>query len=663
MKKIATLLMFILFVYSGNSQIKKLGKVSKSEFSTTDTDKEANAIVLFKDVSVKIDYIGNDFVQKRTIRKRILLLNDKAFDYATIKGLLYQKGGKTEKVSVKAYTLNLEGSKIVKTKLNRKDIFIKKMNKYWRKFSFTLPNIKAGSIIDIRYEISSPFITKIDDIYYQEMVPIHQFHASISFPDFLKYKYVASRFFPVKLEEDTREHSITEQSYSVTREGSQHINRQKYNIKINYNDLKLSNIPAFKKEPYLSSIDNYIGKLTFELLGYEHSDGIFENFSKTWEGVASTIYFDSKFGSQLSKKSFFKEDLETAIAGTTDEKQKIAKILALVKSKIKWNNFYAKYSERNIAYAYKNHTGNYADVNLTLTAMLKAAGFEADPVLISTVDNGISIFPTLDGYNAVISAVKVRDTTYLLDATDKYSYLDVLPTRDLNWTGRLIKKEGKSQEISLYPTSNSLVHKKLVVNMNNDAEFTGYFVEIFFNNYAMRYRHKYDGLNDEKLEKEIEEKYDNEIEIEKIRISHLNKLNKSLKISSKLSFDSQAEQVGNKIIFSPLLFLKQKENIFKSDKRNYPIFFSFPRLDIYETNIIIPAGYKIEKLPEKLTYEMPDNMGTYVYTSELKGNKIVTKVITSINYSLIPNTQYKAVKDFFNQIVLKEDEKIVLIKK
>lgn len=90
--------------------------------------------------------------------------------------------------------------------------------------------------------------------------------------------------------------------------------------------------------------------------------------------------------------------------------------------------------------AYTDKTGNVAEINLMLTSMLRYAGLEANPVLISTRSNGIAYYPTIAAFNYVVSAVDISGELVLLDATEKYSNINVLPFRDLNWIGRLVKK-------------------------------------------------------------------------------------------------------------------------------------------------------------------------------------------------------------------------------
>jgi hypothetical protein len=80
---------------------------------------------------------------------------------------------------------------------------------------------------------------------------------------------------------------------------------------------------------------------------------------------------------------------------------------------------------------YKDKTGNVAEINLMLTAMLRYASLNANPVLVSTRSNGISFFPNRSAFNYVI-AIEVADGL-ILDATEQFSSPNILPLRVLNW--------------------------------------------------------------------------------------------------------------------------------------------------------------------------------------------------------------------------------------
>ena len=84
-----------------------------------------------------------------------------------------------------------------------------------------------------------------------------------------------------------------------------------------------------------------------------------------------------------------------------------------------------------------------------LTAMLKYAGIEANPVLLSTRQNGIAMFPNRTAFNYVVAGIEVQDNVLLLDATSKNAIINLLPLRAVNWSGRIVRERGSSNVIDL----------------------------------------------------------------------------------------------------------------------------------------------------------------------------------------------------------------------
>ena len=71
--------------------------------------------------------------------------------------------------------------------------------------------------------------------------------------------------------------------------------------------------------------------------------------------------------------------------------ERAALIFNHVKSTMNWNEFYGYSCDVGVRKAYQDKVGNSAEINLMLTAMLRYAGIDANPVLISTRGNGISL--------------------------------------------------------------------------------------------------------------------------------------------------------------------------------------------------------------------------------------------------------------------------------
>ncbi len=660
MRSFVLLVIAVFFLVPVNAQIKKFGKISKDEFNVKNEKKyaEDDAIILFRQYNTKYTYdqmLGWKVIMK--VHERILLKNKDGFDYATKVIRLYSGDNDEEKVRIKAITYNLENNKVVKTKLDKKEVYRQELSKHWFERRFTMPNIKEGSIVEWSYSIESPYVHNINDLIYKTLIPIKYFEAEVSVPEFFHYKYMTTPFFPVTMEEEVKK--MTLQIDQLNRSGFEHHN---YEINLLVYHLVLKDVEPITVEPYMNSINNYIGRVRFELSYVRFPNSTPETFSTTWDDVCKTVYKKASFGGQLKKSNYFKNDLNALIAADDTPKAKANKILAFVKDKVRWNKEYQIISEEGVKAAYKNGSGNVAEINFILIAMLREAGLDAYPVLASTDDHGTPFYPTLEGFNYVLTAVQLDGNFVLMDPTEKYAPAGVLPRRILNWEGKLIKKDGTSQSIQLFPVNYAVSNKTIKAGFNEDQEIKGFCNEIFTGNLALSKRNKYAHSSKDDIIKDYEDNYDN-ISVENIRLLNMEKIDKPLKIMSQFNLEDEVEEVGGKLVFSPLLFLKEKENIFKSDKRDFPIYFGYPYMSDYTVNIAVPDTYEIVKLPENISLSLPENIGAYSYQIQKTPKGIGLSVKMNISTPMIPNTLYGEVKNFFEKIFNKENEKVIIEKK
>ncbi len=664
MKKIISLgiLLFIFSVQNSYAQVKKYGKVSADEFNIKADDSEANAMVLFKKEIVHTEYDGQKWSIITEVHERIKLFNKDGFENATKKIRFYSGNNEKENLNIKATTYNLEGKKVVKTKLKKKDIFENKENKYWSSKKFTLPNLKEGSIVEWKYKITSS-LWRIEDVVFQYDIPIKYFEAKVKIPEYFIFKANPSKYYITKIVK-SKENRKVKYSYAAKESIYQSINT-KHSGSVDFKDIvyniTLKNVKALIDEPYVNNIENYRGKVKFELVGTKFPNSMYKNFAYTWEDVTESIFKLDNFGGELKKSNYFKKDLEQILSKTTSNTDKIIQIFNFVKNKVKWDEYYGFTTNKGVRKAYKEGTGNIAEINFILIAMLREAGLDVSPILISTRSHGVPLFPTRKGFNYVIAGVELDNEIVLLDASEPYSTPNVLPIRALNWQGRIIRKYGSSAFVELFPKVYSNDANKLVVKLDNQGNISGSLRSSYNNLYALNNRKKYGKLSKESLIENLEDKY-KPIEIEKVRINNVEKLDKVLTISLQYKAEAQAEIIDNKMYFAPLFFLRDSENVFKSETRNFPIDFGSAWQDIYKIVIQIPDGYKVEKLPENFEFNSENNVGNFTYKSTVKGNNILLTVTKKINSPIIPYNFYKELKEFFSKMILKQKEKVVLVK-
>ena len=651
-KKIIVLFILIAQIATVSAQNYKFGKVSKEELEEKfhPIDSTADASYLYKYRRSYFNYSDTQGFQLITeIHQRIKIYTKEGFEYAT-KSITYYNpdSGERESVnSIKGYTFYLKNGKVEKEKLSKDGIFQEKINEYNSRKKITMSKITEGCVLELKYTIVSPYPTSIEDVEFQKSIPIKKLKSQIEFPEYYTFKTIAKGYYSVPM--------------TNTSKGSK-IGNTNFRTEIfNFED---ENIPALKNnEAYVANINNYRGGVKFELAqtNFISIGGDFKNYSNSWETVSKQIFKSTSFGSELDKSSYYRDDLEKILANNTTDQDKIGAIFEFVKSQVKWNGFYGKYAEKGVRAAYKENTGNVADINLMLTSMLRSAGLEANPVLVSSRGNGVPLFPTLNGFDYVISIVQFPDNSYvLLDATELYSLPNVLPVRALNWDGRIVTKDGTSSWVKLSSTKHAIEDNMMMVKISDDLIVEGLIRTKYENLNALNFRKNYNHIKEEELIKDYEE--NNNIETEEFKILNQEDIYKDIVRNVKFSSEDLIEQIGNKLYIEPNLFLTKRENPFKLAERKYPVDFATAWRDINRVSIEIPEGYTVEKLPESFAIALPNNLGVFKYQVSQNGNKVKSLSILEFNSAMIPSEYYAYLKDFYSKLVKKQTEKIVLIK-
>jgi hypothetical protein len=122
------------------------------------------------------------------------------------------------------------------------------------------------------------------------------------------------------------------------------------------------------------------------------------------------------------------------------------------------------------------------------------------------------------------------------------------------------------------------------------------------------------------------------------------------------------EDIGGSLYVTPLLFLASEENPFKEDTRAYPIDFVYPIADKYIVNVMLPEGYTVESLPESVKYQFNGVDGEFTYLAKLNGNFIQFIVSLDLNKTLILPEEYEQFKEFYQLMIEKQTEQVVLKK-
>lgn len=642
------------------SQNHELGKVSLQELQekVCPSDSSAVAAVLFSVGKTSFDYTYGDGFQIITeINTKIKIYKKEGYEYANHSERIYVGGNGAERINVtKAVTYNLVGDKIEKSKLNSDGEFDEKVNKYWNRKKITMPNVKEGSIIEYKITISSPYISNFPDWLFQWEIPVNYSEYTTYIPEHFIYNVHQKGYQKLELSTDGKSRTI---SYSNPSDGRLENGTLQFNESIV--KYMARNIPSLKNESYVNNINNYKTTIVHELSGTRYPNSPYKDFTTDWESVVKSVYDSENFGPELIKTGYFEKDVDEVLKGITSKEEQIVALLNFVKSRMNWNEYYSVYCDEGVKKSYQDKKGNTAEINLMLTAMLRYAGIDANPILISTRYNGISLFPSRTSYNSVIAGIESQDSVIMLDASNKFSYPNILPVQDLNWFGRIIRKNGSSAEIDLMPKSNSKDIVNIMATIKENGEVSGKIREQYFDYNAFLFRQNNNSVSKESYIEKLEKRYQG-LEVGEYTVQNNNDLSLPIVENYDFTATNAVEIIGDKMYVSPFLVFAQRENPFKQENREYPIDFVFPNQDKYSVSLTIPDGYMVETLPQPKALAMPNNLASFKYIISNTGNQIQMLFTHETNQAIIGSEYYEELKSFYKEIVEKQTEKIVLKK-
>jgi hypothetical protein len=130
-----------------------------------------------------------------------------------------------------------------------------------------------------------------------------------------------------------------------------------------------------------------------------------------------------------------------------------------------------------------------------------------------------------------------------------------------------------------------------------------------------------------------------------------------------LVIEEHATAAGDVIYLNPFIAMQMKDNIFKTESREYPVDFGSLSEQTYVAKFTIPEGFTFDEIPKPRVIMLPGNAARYTYNLTVAGNVITAVSLLQINKSLFIQTEYPDLREFYTQIIAKQAEQIVIKKK
>lgn len=592
---------------------------------------------------------------------RIKILKKSGYDWANVSVPYFQLNAAKEKIyNVRGYTYNMVNGKVVKHKLDAEGMHDEQRTENWHAKKFTMPNVKEGSVIEYAYTVSSDFMYNLRGWEFQKDIPVEYSDYKVRIPEYFDYRLDQQGYlgFDVARRDQGIDH------FFVSFDGARALD-QPATVAIKANNITyhwvVKDAPALRREKYITTLRDYQSKIDFELQSIKFPERPAQIMTGSWEQVTKDILAAERFGVQLSRKGFFKNEVAAIVAKHAKPEERMEAVHDLVKSTMKWNRFNSFMSSGPIRKAYENRTGSSGDINLLLIAMLRDAGLDAGAILLSTRENGRApMSPMLSKFNYVIAHVIIDGKEHLLDATDPLLPVGMLPVHCLNGKGRLVKQEDQ-RWVSLIPTNTDNKFFNANLTIAHDGGIVGVATESSGGYHALQLRKVIKEEGEAKFAEKISKEVGN-FKVEKPTFTNIGDLTKTLNVSYTLKASGNG-QSNDVIYLNPMMGHGEKENPFKLESREYPVDLGVPIDHTYICRFMLPEGYELEEMPKGAVVTLPENGGKFMYMIEKQDNAIQVVSKISMLRPVYFAPEYPYLKEFYNQIVAKHAEQIVLRKK
>lgn len=601
-------------------------------------DENAPAEILYKSAYFMVDAnTGN--LHKRYYYRVKIYDKDKAEDWLNLEIPIYNVGTNRESLGkFKAFTYNLENGITVPVKVEKSSQYKSKENKYVTLTKFAFPSVKNGSVLEYQYEIISPFRFMIPEVLIESDTPS------------LNTEYVFDT--PINMSYNVNYTGGLSPKYREMEE------RNLYGAQYKTFRFAYENLKGFKTEKFVRNDRNFRTKISAELNSTNF--GELKLYSSSWDQIGKRLYESDDFGGELKRTKLAKENMPAGVSEMKTDLEKANAIFSYVQKTFTWNKDKGIYTEDGIKKLLETKVGNAAEINLFLVMMLREAGLKADPLVISTVENGLInlVSPNISNMNFVLAAINIDNQLHIYDATSKQSSLDEIPLKNWNQYGILVTKE-KTLQIQMANVKSSNTFLTVNGKINDDGSISGTYSDRDTGAYAMYVKDSYDD-NAEKYKKQYKENFSMDFTDINSKVLENGDFESSMKFSSMNLID----RVGKKMIINPMLFLNKSSNEFdQTEVRQYPIDFGSPITKVKKVVLEIPEGYVIEEMPKEKRIVTEDKEIAYTYSVEQKGNKLEVTTTTKVSSSDYPKEYYPAFKQIWGVASKFENQVISLVKK
>ncbi|MBI1224959.1 MAG: DUF3857 domain-containing protein [Bacteroidetes bacterium] len=630
------------------------GNIPEEQLKMTifEQDTAASAVVLCNYGQANVEDPPGSIRLRWEHQKRIKILKKEGYDYANIT-IPFFSYNKTEEFFFDKAAVYLPDGQVIK--LTKKDVFVEKLSDRMSVAKIIFPKLEVGCVIEYAYFINSSSVHELRDWYFQEDIPVLWSEIRVDFPEYLHYVY----FFQGNDNMEKQEEGNGVVNYRGSH-GSFIMSPRRY---------VMIDAPGLKEEGFVTTMNDYLARIRFQLSEVRHRDGRVEKVLTNWKELQSELEHASVFGEQFLKKSNYKklvEGLAPLAADLPTKMEKIQFFYNYLTLNVDWNGNYSAFTQlKKLDEIFDTRKANSAELNLMLYVLLREADITAYPVLTSTRSHGriYEDYPIIDQFNHLMLLAVVDGNSILLDATEPLRPPGYPSTQALNGRGLMLniaKDEPSWMNIAAPKDGMDILLFDMALTEDGTLNGTISGMHKGYNAIPERRGFLSDSMAAHWKKRLIEKFPDTEIGV--ASFGNLTILDKPFYDTLQISIPNAAQVSGDMMYLPSVIWTSFRENMFKMKERNYPVDIPFLFQEQLMFRLTLPDGYRVESMPEAVNKSLPGSGGSFFFaTSQIEQKVQVSSRLNISKLRFMPD-EYAALKEFFDLAIAKFDEQLVIKK-
>jgi hypothetical protein len=626
----------LVCLFSGCSGSKWIRNITWPEFTWDklpgqDDFPEAGAVVLLDEADVEISRIGESPFSVMNRHRIVKILNEKGFRHANF---IIPYDDATEIIKLEARTITperriipLDPGKVFETSLYPDYVFYSDD----KAKCFAMPAAEPGTVLEFRWQLQVRNFTLWTHWPFQQLDPVMISRYTIHCPHIWKVKWKC--------------YGGEEVGPEIERESSTY-DRYRW---------ELRNINAMRPETGMPSGLTENTGLLFSPVGMEK-----------WDDVAA--WYHALARDRAIGDSAMKLVVDSLVGSAETETEKIRRIYEYVRDKVRYLAIeigVGGYQPHPAPEVFRNLFGDCKDMATLIVTLSELAGIEADPVLISTWQNGTldtGLVTPAQFNHAIALATLSNKSEIWMDATDKQCAFGELPWYDQDRLVLIVNDSARAViRRTPMPVNKNQTSRSWQLDMEPDGSTDGSLSITYTGTSAANIRHMFyrepfheivTWCNQELLGRFPA------AENGQVDVRGLDQPGDTVYISIPFRFQSAIDSSTTCLSFQPGTWSGYDwHQLFAPRERYSDILLGFPLTMEDEVKIGYPETWTLLSQPGFRSLSMP--FGGYYYRISFEDHCVHYKRYFRFSETRVEKSQYADFRNFLNEAALLDQKPVV----